>query len=136
MPIAFALEQLQEVIHIGEGRFKNQNGMVISGGLLYRSKQLVAPLILKQEVLALVHNESHLGMAKTKEADKRDFFWKGMSQNIEEFCRKCLVCSQAKHNIKPKERLIPFRIADQPRDYIVPDIATLPWAQSGYRYLY
>ena len=135
VPIAFALEQLQKGMHIGEGRFKNQSGMVISDGLLYRGKQLVVPPTLKQEVLALVHNGSHLGIAKTKEAVKRDFYWKGMSQDIEEFCRKCLVCSHCKHKTQPKERLIPLRIADQPRDCIAFDIATLPWAQSGYRYL-
>ena len=55
-------------MHIGEGRFKNQSGTVNSDGLLFRGKQLVVPLTLKQEVLALVHNGSHLGMAKTKEA--------------------------------------------------------------------
>ena len=38
VPIAFAIEQLQKGMHIGEGRFKNQSGMVISDGLLYRGQ--------------------------------------------------------------------------------------------------
>ena len=120
----FALEQLHMGRRIEQGRFKNQSGTVISDRFLHKDKQLVVPPNLKQEVLATVHNGSHLGMAKTKEV-RKDLYWKGTSHDIEEFSRKCLVCSHCKHKTKPEERLVLLHIADHPRDVL--HISSLPY---------
>ena len=74
----------------------------LSDGLLVRSKhpeQVYVPNQLRLLVIKLNHDAptaGHLGVDKTYDILKRNFYWNNMRQDVESFIRSCCVCKAMK----------------------------------------
>lgn len=70
-------------------------------GVLYVQGRLAIPdsLDLRVQIMESEHDSKvagHMGMDKTLELIKRNFFWKGMSNQISDFVRSCPICQAVK----------------------------------------
>jgi hypothetical protein len=63
-------------------------------GLLFLDDRIVVPKALVGFILQKLHDESHIGINKTKARAKVLFYWKGMYKDIEEYILKCKVCEK------------------------------------------
>ena len=84
--------------------WSNWSRLVIENDISYRrlesedgnrmKLQLVVPQSLVPEILKLLHNPTsgHLGVTKTVERVRQRFFWSGLCQDVESWCRNCEVC--------------------------------------------
>ena len=132
--ISLMLDQLENGGVIHTGRFKRQHGMHVSEGLLYRGDQVVIPHRPRNEILTLIHNDSHPGIRKTIAKTKLHFYWRGLYRDVERFCDGCLICQKNKPKNQPREPLKQITIAAEPRHAMSYDIATLPWSTDNHRY--
>ncbi|GBN17553.1 hypothetical protein AVEN_175627-1 [Araneus ventricosus] len=69
--------------------------------------QLVLPQDRRQQVLKLAHESvfgAHMGMIKTKERIRYSFYWPGLSQDVEIFCKTCKEC-QLRSSEKKTDRI-------------------------------
>lgn len=88
------------------------------GILFYKQKIMLgqSPRI-KAQVLQFVHSDpmaGHFGYDKTLQRARRDFYWKGMRNEIKKFIRECEVCQQNKHeNTRPTGLLQPLPIPNR-----------------------
>ncbi|GBM95356.1 hypothetical protein AVEN_274867-1 [Araneus ventricosus] len=83
-------------------RAKKGNYSFIDGLLHHSDKILGQPVTLlvlpqnrRQQVLKLAHESvfgAHMGMRKTKERIHYSFYWPGLSQDVEIFCKTCKEC--------------------------------------------
>ena len=61
--------------------------------------QLVVPAALRQEVLTAGHDDptaGHLGTHKTYEKLRRRYYWRGLYQDVDHWCRSCVDCAMKK----------------------------------------
>ena len=58
---------------------------------------VVVPAELKENVLRTIHDQAgHLGVRKTTNRGRDNFWWKGMSKDIKKHCLTCGICQQVK----------------------------------------
>uniref|UniRef100_A0A2N9G868 Reverse transcriptase domain-containing protein n=1 Tax=Fagus sylvatica TaxID=28930 RepID=A0A2N9G868_FAGSY len=73
---------------------------------------------LKQKVLALLHDSplgGHSGYLKTYQRAKKDWFWKGMKQDIKTYVKECDICQRIKsETTRPTGLLQPLPIPPRP----------------------
>ncbi|KAK3895061.1 hypothetical protein Pcinc_001229 [Petrolisthes cinctipes] len=101
--------------------------------------QLVVPKKLWSKILNESHNQitsGHLGVKKTLSRLRQRFYWMGIRQEIEEWCRACDVCCAKKG---PKKRgcapLQQYQVR-APMERVTVDIAgPLPRTDKGNRYI-
>ena len=70
-------------------------------GILYRNdndqyERMVVPTPLVETLIERVHNNGHLGIAKTLSVIKPRYFWPGMRRDVERYCSKCVPCTSRK----------------------------------------
>ncbi|KAK3893289.1 hypothetical protein Pcinc_002845 [Petrolisthes cinctipes] len=101
--------------------------------------QLVGPKKLRSKILNESHNQitsGHLGVKKTLSRLRQRFYWMGMHQDVEEWCRACDVCCAKKG---PKKRgCAPIQLyqVGAPMERVAVDIAgPLPHTDKGNRYI-
>jgi hypothetical protein len=61
--------------------------------------QLVIPEALKQDILTACHDDpmgAHFGLNKTYEKIRQRYYWSGMFQDVQHWCRSCVACSRRK----------------------------------------
>ena len=59
--------------------------------------QLLLPLVLREQVLAAVHDQAgHQGVERTLALTRSRCFWPGMTADIDEYCKTCQRCVLAK----------------------------------------
>ena len=78
----------------------------ILNGLVYKKarndgdwSRLYVPSRLVKEVLFLIHSHKlagHLGIAKTKELVRKNYYWPRCSLDVEEYIKSCDVCNRVK----------------------------------------
>ena len=61
-------------------------------GLLLRGTRLIAPKVVRPEMLRQIH-KSHLGIAKCRQRAREVLFWPGMSLDVEQMVTNCSVCA-------------------------------------------
>ena len=132
--LALAMNQLEETGRVDKGPVKTQAGLKIVEGILYRGRKIVVPHSMKERIVGLVHNEGHFGSDKTILLTRNIFYWKKMNCDIEDFCRRCSICASNKPKNAPPEKLVPSVQATSPREVIVFDVATLPYASTNHRH--
>lgn len=76
----------------------------VSKGILYRynktgsgvtTKQLMLPVALRNNVMTLGHDSimsGHLGIARTCERIRTNFYWPGLQSDVSRFCKSCDIC--------------------------------------------
>ena len=86
--------------------------------LLCFSDRIVVPKVLQTKILEWYHYLLvHPGRDRTLKSIQQHFYWKGMSKDVERFCKKCPTCQTCKVNSK-KYGLLP---AKEPK--------VVPWHQ-------
>ena len=86
---------------------------------------LVVPKPLRQDVFKAAHSAliaGHLGMHNTKAKIATNFYWPGLTKDVERWCRQCTECQRVndvKGNIAP---LNPLPIVSTPWEKIALDI--------------
>ncbi|GBN35789.1 hypothetical protein AVEN_79540-1 [Araneus ventricosus] len=102
--------------------------------------QLVLPQNRRQQVLKLAHESvlgAHMGMRKTKERIRYSFYWPGLSQDVEIFCKTCKEC-QLRSPEKKTDRIpiTPVSRPDLPFQVINVDIIGPIEPPSARKYKY
>ena len=92
---------------------------------------------LRNECIAWVHVHpftGHVGLHRTSEILRRDFWWPGMEQDIIKYVGDCEMCSRSKPTNQKKAGLLaPLPIPGKPWESIGMDFIThLPKTKSGY----
>ena len=84
------------------------NRLAIIEGILYRKWenedgtqrwQMVVPQEKKEEVLHHTHDSpaaGHLGVTRTMERIKQEFFWVGIRKDVRQYCKRCDPCAARK----------------------------------------
>lgn len=92
---------------------------------------------LRLRLLVIAHHDTagHRGMQSTTNSLTTEFFWEGLRQDVEDFCRKCLFCLQ-----KQGGRVVPRPLgtqmhADGPNQVLHLDYIQLPVAYNGMGYV-
>ena len=93
--------------------------------------QLLLPQVLKPKVLKAYHDElGHQGIEKTTSLIRSRCYWPGMSQDIEQYCKKCQRCLLAKagkKTISPLGNLL----ASYPLEVLFIDFTVLEPSSNG-----
>jgi hypothetical protein len=109
-------------------------------GLWLKAGRLVIPRapndVLREWVMREMHDtpwSGHLGIKKTKKSIGKLFFWPGMADDIEAFCKRCGPCQRSKAlNMKPAGMLQPLVVAEGPWCSVAFDFITkLPVTTAG-----
>ena len=110
-------------------------------GVLYRSVsdpqhghllQLVLPETLKEQVLSMLHSQAgHQGIERTINLIRTRFYWTGMFQDIENYCKNCERCNMSKMPM-PKVRLaMNHLLASAPNEILAIDFTLLEKSSDG-----
>ena len=133
---ARAITQIRNKGLVSFGAFKKFDGMRVDDGILCRGRRIVIPSSMSDQVMRIIHDFSHWGVQRTFEEIKRKFYWRGLFGDTEKFCSACEVCLKNKRSTTRKQPLVPIKLQyNFPRATVSFDIATLPWAAGGYRYV-
>ena len=107
-------------------------------GLLRFDDRLVVPdeSLARTRLIAEAHNQvstAHPGKNKTRELLRTRYFWKGMTQDIDQYIRNCHDCRRA-HVPRDKTPglLKPLPIPDRPWQHISMDFHEVPKDSKGY----
>ena len=99
------------------------------------------PQCRRQFVLKLAHGDpmnGHLGVGKTYEKLKKNFYWPSLLADVKRVCRNCKVCQVAgkKGQDPPKAALRPIPVVEEPFSRVIVDcVGPLPRSKSGHEYL-
>lgn len=101
--------------------------------------QLMVPKILRKDILKNCHNNmlsAHMGVSKTSEKVKRNFYWYCMDQDIKQHVKQCEVCNRFKGLAKKPKAALQSYTVGSPIDRIGIDvIGPLPKTKRGNRFL-
>ncbi|KAK3878764.1 hypothetical protein Pcinc_016575 [Petrolisthes cinctipes] len=103
--------------------------------------QLVVPSVCRQELIRLAHDipfAAHLGVRKTLERLRAEFYWPAMRADVYQHVRSCHTCQVVgRPNQKPsKSPLIPIPAIGPPFSKLIIDIVgPLPTTFTGFQYL-
>ena len=61
-------------------------------GIVMRCDKIVIPKRLQQKILRVVHQDSHLGIVKTKQVLRSKVYWWNMDNDVESMIKQCLPC--------------------------------------------
>ena len=67
------------------------------------------------------HNLGHFGKSKTLEFLKQDYFWPGMTKDVERHVQMCQVCQKGKGTTTNAGLYLPFPMPNKPWEYISMD---------------
>lgn len=118
---------------------KLDNLLVLDDLLLFvdeEKQKLVVPRCLMEKLVKHIHKElCHLGVKKTINYMNDHFFWINMVTEIKTIIKRCDLCMKRKTvTAKTAEYLIP-RVAIEPMEQLVIDIAHMRETKSRNRYL-
>jgi hypothetical protein len=102
-----------------------------------RVEQVVVPLQYRARIMEMAHDSSgHLGVQKTKDRVLAHFYWPGVFQDIQKYCRTCDTCQRMdKGRRTRKVPLLPMPVIDVPFKRIGIDIFG-PFEKSCKRNMY
>ena len=133
---AGAISQIKENGSVTYGQCKKFKEMKIRNGILFRRSRMVILCSMTDQVIDIIHRNSHWGVQRTFEETRRRCYWRGLFRDVERFCSTCEVCMKNKRANIRRQPLVPIKLQyNFPRAMVSFDIATLPWASGGYRYV-
>ena len=101
--------------------------------------QLFIPAALKHEILLAGHDDptaGHLGIFKTYEKLRLRYYWRGMFQDVQHWCRSCVHCAMKKTpRARHKAPLLPIPVEGAFDRVAVDCVGPFPPSKSGNRYL-
>ena len=105
------------------------------------SFQVVIPEKYRPKILELAHDDKfsgHMGVAKTLDRVRRNFYWPGMKADISKFCKTCHTCQVIgkPNEVIPKAPLKPIPSLGEPLENIIIDVVgPLPKSKQGSEYI-
>ena len=137
-----ALEIVRKNTGKSDSPFSENNGMLmmdVTDEFGEPKSLLVVPKPLRQDVFKAAHSAliaGHLGMHNTKAKIATNFYWPGLTKDVERWCRQCTECQRVndvKGNIAP---LNPLPIVPTPWEKIALDIVgPITRTKRGHKYL-
>jgi hypothetical protein len=117
------------------GSAKTSEGLAVllwhrdkSTGLLMKGEQIYVPPIVRGEVMRVCHDSpsaGHLGKARTTARIAASYTWKGIKQDVKQYCRSCHICQTSKVARQPPYGpLQPLPVPNQPFEEITMDFVT------------
>ena len=88
----------------------NRTRLMVEDSVIRCGECIAIPPLLRQPVLQMVHNETHCGVAATRNQLKLSAWWPGYCQDVETFISRCGKCLKMKEKTStihtwPKESL-------------------------------
>ena len=125
------------------------NRLELIDGLLYRwwedtklgtrSKQLIVPHSLVPQVLRALHDGAgggHLGVNKTLTKARQRFYWPGLRDDVEQWCRQCKDCAETKSPTPSARAPLSPSVVGYPMERIALDLfGPLPVTERGNKYI-
>ncbi len=74
----------------------NKHRLMIDDSVICCGECVVVPQLLRRQVLQNMHNETHLGIAATRNRLKLSAWWPGYCQDVENYVSQCGKCRQTK----------------------------------------
>ncbi|XP_066952487.1 uncharacterized protein [Macrobrachium rosenbergii] len=115
--------------------------MKCSSGEWRRVDQIVVPEKFRSHIMRRGHEDifaGHVGINKTLERIRRNFYWTKMKKDIARFCKSCHICQLTgkPNEIVPKAPLIPVPSIGEPFQHILIDVVgPLPRASAGKEFI-
>ncbi|CAB0036585.1 unnamed protein product [Trichogramma brassicae] len=100
--------------------------------------KLVVPKPLRERVMYDAHDitsSGHLGIEKTFDRVKRDYYWRGMYHDVFEYVRTCDACQRYKISQTGPQGLMGRRVIERPWSVIACDLMEFPASKSQNKYL-
>ena len=101
--------------------FNFREELTIQDGLVFKGDRLVVPKSIRQELVGIIHNSSHLGIQSCLRRAREAVFWPKMNTEIETFIAKCEVCSVHRPT-QQKEPMISHEVPDRPWQKVACDL--------------
>ena len=93
--------------------------LTVQDGLLLKNSRIVIPSCMRLEILYKIHT-GHQGIVKCRERAKNSVWWPGLSKQLEDIMRTCMICVQELSN--HADPLITTPLSDRPCQKPNPDI--------------
>ncbi|CAB0032497.1 unnamed protein product, partial [Trichogramma brassicae] len=100
--------------------------------------KLVVPKPLRERVMYDAHDitsSGHLGIEKTFDRVKRDYYWRGMYHDVFEYVMTCDACQRYKISQTGPQGLMGRRVIERPWSLIACDLMEFPASKSQNKYL-
>lgn len=106
----------------------------IHDGFLFRDSRLCIPdYNLRLQLIAKLHNESHVGCDRTLQLVSLSYFWPTLRHDVERFVKRCVTCQKSRGQASNAGLYVPLPISTQPWTYINMDfVMGLPCIQQGF----
>ena len=142
-----AWQQISSSTSSAKALWRMWDRLSLEDGILFRKwysndkdsiKQLVVPHQCHPDILYHFHNiptSAHLGADKMLEKVRQSFYWPGMKEDIEKYCKQCHECGSRKPP-KPSKAPLGSLTFSQPHERCAVDIlGPLPKSEAGNRFI-
>ena len=85
--LAFAKTQLSQTGEVTAGQYRKVLDLQLRDDFVCKGTKIVAPKALRREIMEKAHITGHFGGEKTGELIARNYFWIGMSEDINKHCK-------------------------------------------------
>lgn len=100
-----------------------------------RLYQIIVPRRDARIVLEMYHDRSgHFGVQKTEATIRRRFYWVGMRDDIENWCRECSTCAIGRSERHDQRAPLHPIVSQRPLEIVAIDHVKLEPSRSGYTY--
>ncbi|XP_068240074.1 uncharacterized protein [Palaemon carinicauda] len=110
-------------------------------GNLLKHRVIVVPSKFRNGILRKAHDDlfaGHLGITKTFDRVRKNFYWKGLKRDVKKYCKTCHQCqiSGKPNMVIPKAPLSPIPSLGEPFEHVVIDVVgPLPRSKVGSEYI-
>ena len=119
-------ENYQDDPHFGDLYQQLQQGQQpakfdfwLKDGFLFKGPKLCVPKCSLRELMIVEqHNLGHFGKSKTLEFLNQDYFWPGMTKDVEQHVQRCQVCQKGKGTTTNAGLYLPLPVPNKPWEYI------------------
>ena len=141
--------QIQGSSQEARNLWSNWSRLVLQDDILYRrwesengrkdKLQVVVPKSLKRTVLQLLHNSpsgGHLGITKTLHKVRDRFYWHGLRNDVEVWCKSCKMCGCRNNpQCKPRVPLVPSKVGFRGERLAMDVVGPFPKSDQGNKYV-
>jgi hypothetical protein len=112
------------------GKSETDDAITIRDGLIYHDEALYIPAHepIKTQLLSEAHDakiSGHVGMTKTLELLRRQFYWPKMNSDVKSYVTSCMKCQSIKSsNVHPQGLLQPLPVPEIPWEQVSMDLIT------------
>jgi len=129
-------EEITNIINNINNNLNTNNDFEITNDILYFKNRIYMPKKLTKIILEKYHSNAsagHFGTRKTEELIRRFYYWPKMNNDIEEYIKRCPICSTLKDKTHAPYGLVQFSETPQkPWTHIHVDFITDLPTSSGY----